>query len=107
MKIKKQNKAATPITHAAMTTPYFPRIVDLLQTRKYDNAMVILGDAARDYFARINKATETIPGQDAAILIKLFRHMADELERADPQAAKFVAAMKNINLPPIEYRRQK
>ena len=60
-----------------------------------------------DRRAGVSKATETIHGHDAAIMIKLFRHMANELERADPQAAKIVAAMKKINLPPIEYRRTK
>lgn len=100
-------KKRKPTEQAALTVPYFPRIAELLHAKKYDDAMVVLGDASRDYFARLDKATNTIPGQDAAILIKLLRHMANELERADPQAAKVVAAMKNINLPPIEYRRQK
>lgn len=90
------------------TTPaYMPKIMEQLQGAKYDAAMETLGDAARDYFARVSQATETIDGQDAAIVIKLFRHMANELERADPQAAKIVRAMKKIELPPIEYRRQK
>lgn len=101
------SKKRKPAEQAAMTVPYFPRIADLLRAKKYDDAMVVLGDASRDYFSRLDKVTNTIPGQDAVILIKLLRHMASELERADPQAAKFVAAMKKINLPPIEYRRQK
>lgn len=93
---------------AAKTTPaYLPKIMEQLQGAKYEAAMETLGAAARDYFARVSAATETIDGQDAAIMIKLFRHMANELERADPQAAKIVRAMKKIELPPIEYRRQK
>lgn len=100
----KKKKAGLP---TEVTPAYMPKIMAKLQTKKYDAAMEILGDAARDYFARVSKATDTIHGQDAAIMIKLFRHMADELERADPQAAKIVKAMNTIQLPPIEYRRQK
>ena len=92
---------------AEVTPAYMPKIMELLQGAKYDAAMEELGKAAQDYFRRVSKATETIHGHDAAIMIKLFRHMANELERADPQAAKIVAAMKKINLPPIEYRRTK
>lgn len=92
---------------AKTTSAYMPKIMEQLQGAKYDAAMIILGNAARDYFARVSKATETISGEDAAILIKLFWHMADELERADPQSAKIVKAMEKIELPPIEYRRQK
>jgi hypothetical protein len=92
---------------AEVTPAYMPKIMELLQGAKYDAAMEELSKAAQDYFQRVSKATETIHGHDAAIMIKLFRHMANELERADPQAAKIVAAMKKINLPPIEYRRTK
>lgn len=100
-KKKKQQQAeeATPA--------YMQKIMEQLQAAKYDDAMETMGKAAHDYFERVSKATESIPGQDIAIMIKLFRHMADELERADPQAARIVAAMKKINLPPIEYRRTK
>lgn len=90
-----------------VTPAYMPKIMDDLAAKKYDAAMEILGNAARDYFARVSKATDDIPGADAAVMIKLFRHMANELERADPQAAKIVAAMEKITLPPIEYRRKK
>ena len=90
-----------------ITPAYMPRIMVELQAEKYDPAMEILGDAARDYFARFNQAMDTINTQDAAIVIKLLRHMADELERADMQAARIVEAMQKIDLPPIEYRRQK
>ena len=103
----KSSKKRKPTEPATLTVPYFPRIADLLRAKKYDDAMVVLGDASRDYFARLDKGASTIPVQDAAILIKLLRHMACELERADQQAAKIAAAMKKINLPPIEYRRQK
>lgn len=99
---KKKTELPTEVTPA-----YMPKIMEQLQGAKYDDAMETLGKAAQDYFTRVSKATETIHGQDAAIMIKLFRHMADELERADPQAKKIVAAMKKINLPPIEYRRAK
>lgn len=101
------SKKHKPTEQATLTVPYFPRIAELLRAKKYNDAMVVLGDASRDYFARMNKATDTIPGQDAAILIKLLRHMASELERADPHTAKIVAAMQKIKLPPIEYRRTK
>ncbi len=101
------SKKCKQTEQATLTVPYFPRIAELLRAKKYNDAMVVLGDASRDYFVRMNKATDTIPGQDAAIMIKLFRHMASELERADPQAAKIATAMKNINLPPIDYRRTK
>ena len=90
-----------------MTPAYMPKIMEQLRNEKLDAAMETLGEAARDYFARVSKATETVPGWDAAILIKLFRHMADELERADPQAKKIVDAMGLIKLPPIDYRRAK
>ncbi len=99
---KKKDKEPKGVTPA-----YLPQIMDLLRENKPDDAMEILGKAAQDYFARVSAATETIHGHDAAIMIKLFRHMADELERADPQAAKIVAAMKKNKLPPIEYRRTK
>lgn len=99
---RKKTEEATEVTPA-----YMPKIMELLQSAKYDQAMELLGKAAQDYFMRVSKATETVHGHDAAIMIKLFRHMADELERADPQGAKIVAAMKKINLPPIEYRRTK
>lgn len=99
---KKKAQQAPEVTPA-----YMPKIMEQLQAAKYDDGMETLGQAAHDYFERVSKATENIPGQDAAIMIKLFRHMADELERADTQAARIVAAMKKINLPPIEYRRTK
>lgn len=95
------------VKNVEITPAYMPVIMGQLQGKKFDDAMEILGNAARDYFGRISEATETINGEDAAIVIKLFRHMADELERADPQAAKIVKAMEKIELPPIEYRRQK
>lgn len=100
-------KKKKPQQPTEVTPAYMPQVMELLQGAKYDAAMELLGKAAHDYFARVSKATETIHGQDAAIVIKLFRHMANELERADPQAAKIVAAMKKINLPPIDYRRTK
>lgn len=104
MKLGKKKGKQQP---SNITPAYMPRIIEELQAERYDPAMEILGKAALDYFGRFNQAMDTINGQDAAIVIKLLRHMADELEKTDELAARFVEAMKNITLPPITYRREK
>ena len=39
-----------------------------------------------------------------ALVIKLHRHIANELERADPTAAAYAKALEPMTLPPIEYQ---
>lgn len=89
------------------TTPYMPGVRAAIDKKEFVKAIQILQNATVDYYGRISEVEGTIPADDVAIVIKLHRHIANELERADPIAAKYVKAMEKIELPPIEYRRTK
>ncbi len=89
------------------TTPYMPGVRAAIDKKEVVKAIQILQNAAVDYYGRISKAEGTIPAADVAIVIKLHRHIANELERADPIAAEYVKAMETIELPPIEYQKVK
>lgn len=88
-----------------VTTPYLPWALEAIDKKDFQRAQDIIHDGARDYFGRIHQATITMPVKDAPLLICLYRHMADELERADPTAAALAKTLKPIKLPPIDYRR--
>ena len=88
-----------------ITPAYMPKIMEAVaDPKRVPEAIEITQQAAVDYFNRLTEAAATISGQDAAIMVKLYRHMADEIERADPQAAKIVKAMRKIPLPPIDFK---
>nr|WP_325297114.1 hypothetical protein [uncultured Dysosmobacter sp.] len=85
------------------TPPYMPAILKEIDAKHIPAAMQKLQDAAIDYFTRINAANATIPTADGAILIKLYRHIADEMARHDPVAAELAKTLEPIKLPPINY----
>lgn len=88
------------------TPPYITAILEAVEKGNNVEAMQKLQDAAIDYYGRINAAQQTIPIRDAAIIIKLHRHIASELERNDPVAAALAKTLEPIDLPPINYTRR-
>ena len=70
-------------------TPYMPSIREAIDKKEINKAIQILQNAAIDYYGRIGEVEGTIPVADIAIVIKLHRHIANELERADPIAAEY------------------
>lgn len=104
MSVKKKAKMLV----ARMANPAFmPRVMERLQKKQYDEGMQIMGEAARYYFDRISKPMEGFNKVDAPIVAKLLRHMANEMERADPYIANTVKAMEKIEFPPIDYTTKK
>lgn len=85
-------------------TPYMPAVRAAIDAKDFVKAVEIIQNAAIDYYNRIAKAEADIPVGDVALVIKLHRHIANELERADPVAAEYAKAMEPIELPPIEYQ---
>ena len=88
------------------TAPYLTRALEAIDAEKFPEAQQIIQDGAIDYFDRFKPAAATIPVKDAPLLIHLYRHMADELERADPVAAALAEKLKPIKLPPITFTRR-
>ncbi len=86
------------------TTPYMPAVRAAIDAKDFVKAVDIIQTAAVDYYNRIAKAEANVPVADIALVIKLHRHIANELERADPTAAAYAKAMEPIELPPIEYQ---
>ena len=84
------------------TTPYLTRALEAIDAEKFPEAQQIIQDGAIDYFGRFQPVAATIPVKDAPLLIHLYRHMADELERAAALAEK----LKPIKLPPITFTRR-
>ena len=101
---KWKKRDLTPPRSAGLTVPYLPKMMAQVEANKPADAVKTLYDAAVDYFTRISRETETIPAADGAIMAKLLRHMADEIERADPQAKKINEALKDVPLPAIDYK---
>lgn len=85
-------------------TPYMPAVRAAIDAKDFVEAVDIIQRAAIDYYGRIAEAEADIPVGDVALVIKLHRHIANELERADPVAAEYAKAMEPIELPPIEYQ---
>jgi len=88
------------------TEPYLTRALESIDAEKFAEAQQTIQDGAIDYFERFKPVAATIPVRDAALLIHLYRHMASELERADPVAAALAEKLKPIKLPPITFTRQ-
>lgn len=88
------------------TEPYLTRALEDIDAKKFTEAQQVIQDGAIDYFGRLQPAAATIPVRDAALLIHLYRHMANELERADPVAAALAEKLKPIKLPPITFTRR-
>lgn len=88
-------------------TPYMPAVRAAIDAKDFVEAVEIIQRAAVDYYGRIAKVEAGIPVGDVALIVKLHRHIANELERADPIAAEYVKAMEPIELPPIEYQTKK
>lgn len=95
---KKKGKPIKP------TVPYMPAVRVAIDEKDFVRALQIIQEAAVEYYGRIAKAEANIPVNDVALVIKLHRHIANELERADPVAAEYVKAMEPIELQPIEYQ---
>jgi hypothetical protein len=90
-----------------LTKPYMSRVMTALNKNDLPGAYQLIQESAIDYFNRFSPVTDTIPTDDAAILICLYRHMADELERAvSPETKKVVKALEKIPLPAIEYQKK-
>ena len=89
------------------STPYMPAVRAAIDAKDFVKAVDIIQTAAVDYYGRIAKAEANVPVADIALIIKLHRHIANELERADPTAAAYAKAMEPIGLPPIEYQTTK
>ena len=89
------------------STPYMPAVRAAIDAKDFVKAIDIIQTAAIDYYGRNAKAEANIPVNDIALVIKLHRHIANELERADPTAAAYAKAMEPIELPPIEYQATK
>ena len=103
MSMKKKAKAII----GQMKNPAFlPRVMERLQKKEYDEGMQIMGEAAKYYFDRISKPMEKFNEEDAPIVAKLLRHMANEMERADPYIANTVKAMEKIEFQPIDYSKK-
>lgn len=98
---KKKGKPIKP------TAPYMPAVRVAIDEKDFVRALQIIQEAAVEYYGRIAKAEANIPVNDVALVIKLHRHIANELERADPTAAAYAKAMEPIELPPIEYQTTK
>lgn len=88
--------------------PFLPRALDLMvQTQDYENGYKLLVEGARTYFNRFQQALNPFPTDDTALLIHLYRHMADGMEQSDPKAAAMAAELKKyLTLPPIEFDRR-
>lgn len=86
------------------SAPRIPAIVAAVNRKDFAAAVDILQQAAVEYYGRIAEAEATIPAADAAIVAKLHRHIAAEIERASPAVAAQVKAMEPIELPPIHYQ---
>jgi len=86
------------------TTPYMPAVRAAIDAKDFVKAVDIIQTAAVAYYGRIAEVEATIPVQDIALAIKLHRHIANELERADPTAAAYAKALEPMTLPPIEYQ---
>lgn len=95
---KKKGKPIKP------TAPYMPAVRAAIDAKDFVKAVDVIQTAAVDYYGRIAKAEANVPVADIALIIKLHRHIANELERADPTAAEYAKAMEPIGLPPIEYQ---
>jgi hypothetical protein len=102
MKLGRKKQQKTEITK-----PYMSRVMTALNKNDIPAAYQLIQESAIDYFNRFSPATDTIPTDDAAILICLYRHMANELERAvSPETKKVVKALGKIPLPAIEYQKK-
>lgn len=88
------------------TEPYLMRALEAIDAEKFTEAQQMIQDGAIDYFSRFQPVAATIPVKDAPLLIHLYRHMANELERADPVAAALAEKLKPIKLPPITFTRR-
>lgn len=88
--------------------PFLPMALDLMiQKQDYEGGYKLLVEGARAYFLRFQQALNPFPTDDTALLIHLYRHMADGLEQADPKAAAMAAELKKyLKLPPIEFDRR-
>ena len=88
--------------------PFIPRAFKLMiEKQDYEGGYKLLVEGARAYFLRFQRALNPFPTDDAALLIHLYRHMADGLEQNDPKAAAMAAELKKyLKLPPIEFDRQ-
>ena len=86
------------------TTPYMPAVRAAIDAKDFVKAVDIIQTAAVAYYGRIAEVEATIPVQDIALVIKLHRHIANELERADPTAAAYAKALEQMTLPHIEYQ---
>ena len=88
--------------------PFLPRALDLMiQKKDYEGGYKLLVEGARAYFLRFQQALNPFPTDDTALLIHLYRHMADGLEQNDPKAAAIAAELKKyLKLPPIEFDRR-
>ena len=85
------------------TKPYMPAILEAARNDDAGRATDLLRQATADYYGRISKIEGTIPVEDAAIIINLHHHIANELGRADPYAAQYAKALGPVTLPPIEF----
>lgn len=88
------------------TAPYLPKALKTIDKEDFVAANRAIQDGAIDYFNRFQKVTGTIPVADAPLLICLYRHMANELERADPIAKELAKTLALIELPPINYTKR-
>lgn len=88
--------------------PYLPKALKLIiDEKKYEEGYKALIDAARTYFNRFQQALNPFPTDDTALLICLYRHMADGLEKSDEKAAAIAKLLQeHVKLPPIEFDRR-
>jgi hypothetical protein len=83
------------------------KVMTALHKNDIPTAYQVIQESAIDYFNRFSPVTDTFPIEDAAIIICLYRHMANELERAvSPETKKVVKALGKIPLPAIEYQKK-
>ena len=88
------------------SAPYMPKIMEQMDGRNINAAYQTIQDAAIDYFNRLNGAMAPIPAQDGAIVIRLLNHMAAEMKRHDPVAARLADTISALELPPINYTKK-
>ena len=88
--------------------PYLPRVKLLLDGNKHGEGYQLLMEGAQHYTDRLLASLPPTPVPDAALLIAVIKHVAAEMERADPEAVQLCRAIQEfIKLPTINLTKNK
>lgn len=84
--------------------PFLTEAMGLIDQKKYKEGQMKIYEGAQVYFGIIQQALNPFPTHDTALLIALYRHMANELGRNDPKAKEFAELLETtVPLQPIEF----